>query len=246
MPAICEVENLTFAYKSGEPVIIDANFSIEEREFVAVIGPNGGGKTTLLKLLLGFLKPQKGEIKLEKKKDGASIAYVPQTLFADRAFPITVSELVLTGRLSCLPWWGFYSKADRKKAEEAIEICGLGSIRDATFGQLSGGQTQRALIARAIVSDPDILLLDEPLAHLDSQSEEDLLKLILELKGRRTIMMVTHDIRAIITNVHKVLCVVGRVDLFEPEKLCEHFALGLYHYPLIATAEDHLKRKGAV
>ena len=237
------VSDITFGYAANEPIISHASFEIQEGDFVAVIGPNGGGKTTLLKLLMGFYTPWQGVISLNganPKKYPTGVAYVPQNLRFDRQFQITVIELVLGGKLSGLSWFGRYAKQDKEKAMMALGQVGLMDVAEKSFGMLSGGQIQRALIARALVQEPKILLLDEPTANVDIEAEANIYELILKLQGKHTIVMVTHDIRAIIQNVKKVLCVQGKVAIVDPRQLCEHFALGLYHYPLIQTAASHL------
>lgn len=242
-PAI-SMRHVFFGYNKQEPIIVDANIEVQKGEFIGIIGPNGGGKTTLLKLLMGFLEPWKGEISLfgkSPKNYPNGIAYVPQVLRFDKQFPITVMELVLGGRLSNLPWWGVFSKNDRAQAMSALEKVKLEDIASRPFGTLSGGQAQRALIARALASDPQILLLDEPTANVDVQAEAEIYDLLLELRKHLTILMVTHDIRAVIQQVERVLCVQRQVDSITPSGLCEHFALGLYHFPLIQTTESHLK-----
>ena len=238
------VEGVTFGYDDAESIIQDVSFTIQQGEFVGIIGPNGGGKTTLLKLLMGFLEPATGQISIcgkSPKHHPNGIAYVPQQLRFDKQFPITVMELVLGGRLSHLSWWGKFSEEDKNQALLALEKVQLIDLKDRAFGTLSGGQAQRALIARALAGNPKILLLDEPTANVDSQAEADILDLLLEIKSNLTILMVTHDIRAIIHTVGRILCVQNRVDSMSPEQLCEHFALGLYHFPLIETTKSHLK-----
>ncbi len=237
-------DNVTFGYTKDLPVLKQASFEIEEGEFIAVIGPNGGGKTTLLRLLMGFCTPWQGSIELfgqSTSKHPSGIAYVPQNLRFDKQFPITVLEVVLGGRLSSLSWFGTFSQYDKECALHALEQVGLQEYAKKAFGTLSGGQMQRVLIARALAQKPSTLLLDEPTANVDIEAEEGLYELINELKGQHTIIMVTHDIRAIINNVKKILCVQGRVALIQPETLCEHFAMGLYHYPLIETTKSHFK-----
>ena len=239
-----QVENVSFGYTKEEPIITNASFSIKKGEFIGIIGPNGGGKTTLLKLLMGFLTPWSGSISIfgkNPKEYPNGIAYVPQALRFDKQFPITVLELTLGGRLSHLPWWGCFSKNDREIALEALEKVKLTEFANKPFGTLSGGQAQRALIARALASHPSLLLLDEPTANVDTQAEGEIQELLLQLQNELTILMVTHDIRAIIQQVGRVLCVQRHVESITPHDLCEHFALGLYHYPLIQTSTHHLK-----
>lgn len=235
MDKILEFEHVNFAYQDA-PVLRDINLYVEKGEFIGIIGPNGGGKTTLLKLVMGFLKPASGKIEvfgLPAQSALNRLAYVPQGLRFDRQFPISVYELVLSGRLSRLPWHGVYSTADKDAVHHVLEIVGLSHFKDAPFGTLSGGQAQRALIARALVSEPELLLLDEPTASVDSQAEADIYGILQKLQGKMTILMVTHDLRAAIDQVQRVLCIQGNAISLKPQEVCEHFALGLYHAPLI-------------
>jgi zinc transport system ATP-binding protein len=233
--SIVNFENVAFSYQDT-PVLKDLNFTIKENEFVGIIGPNGGGKTTLLKLMMGFLKPCIGKVEIFHENPCNSlnsIAYVPQTARFDRQFPISVMELVLSGRLSHLSWHGQYSENDKIKALEALEKVNLTTFSKAAFGTLSGGQAQRALIARALVSEPKLLLLDEPTASVDAKAEADIYNILESLKGQMTMMMVTHDLAAVVNKLGRVLLVQGSVLSLTPKEVCEHFAVGLYHGPLI-------------
>jgi zinc transport system ATP-binding protein len=234
-----EFDQVSFSYQNT-PVLNQVTFQVYPGEFVGLIGPNGGGKTTLLKLILGFLKPSRGILHVFGKiaRDGEhtppnQIAYVPQSMRFDRDFPISVEEVVLSGLISHLPWYGQFRSSDRKRAKEALEETGLAHLSDHPFGTLSGGQAQRVLIARALVSQPQLLLLDEPTASVDSQAEADIYAILNKLKGKMTILMVTHDLLAAIEQVQRVLCVQGGVISLKPEEVCKHFAFGLYHMPLI-------------
>lgn len=243
MLPIVELENVFFSYENN-PVLVDVSFTVSHGEFIGIMGPNGGGKTTLLKLLMGFLKPTKGRVRLFQHLPGQTqahqrLAYVPQSVRFDREFPITVLEVVLSGLLSHLPWYGSFRQEDRQAAHEALERVGLAHFSERTFGTLSGGQAQRVLIARALVSQPQLLLLDEPTASVDVQAEADIYALLKELKGTMTIMMVTHDLRAAVDHVERLLCVQGTVFSLKAEEVCEHFAMGLYHTPLVQTKTPH-------
>lgn len=229
------VEDLSFDYGLTK-IFQHISLEVNQGEFLGIIGPNGGGKTTLLRLLMGFLKPQSGKILIDGKEPQAEqnkIAYVPQNLRFDRQFPISVSELVLSGRLSTLPWYGRYSKKEREIAEHALTLVGIEDLGNRAFGELSGGQMQRALIARALASEPEILFLDEPTASVDARAEEEIYRLLKSFSPRMTVVMVTHDLKAAIELVDRVLCIQGGVVSLLPEQVCEHFALGLYHPPLI-------------
>lgn len=228
-------KKVSFAYQEAL-VLKEVSFQVEVGDFVGIIGPNGGGKTTLLKLLMGFLKPLSGEIQIFGKSPQSALkclAYVPQTARFDRQFPISVMELVLSGRLSRLPWYGKYHKQDKEKASECLEKVGLSHLSEASFGTLSGGQAQRALIARALVAEPKLLLLDEPTASVDVQAEAEIYQILEGLKGQMTIMMVTHDLGAAINLVKRVILVQGTAAVLDPSEICEHFTVGLYHTPLI-------------
>ncbi len=235
MKPIIQLEHVNFTY--GEtPVLTDVNLSINACEFIGIIGPNGGGKTTLLKLLMGFLKPTSGKLEIFGTSPQASryeIAYVPQTQRFDRDFPISVLELVLSGRLSKLPWYGKFSAEDKAIAKQALEQVGLWGFQNRPFGTLSGGQAQRALIARALASNPQLLLLDEPTASVDSQAEADIYEILHSLQGKMSILMVTHDLSIAVEHVQRVILVQNNVILLKPEEVCQHFAMGLYHAPLV-------------
>jgi zinc transport system ATP-binding protein len=217
-------DNLFFSYPKT-PVLKDVNFSIKKGEFVGLFGPNGGGKTTLLMLLLGFLKPTDGAIVM----DECVVGYVPQRLRFDAKFPISTIEVILMGRLAHLPWYGRYSAKDKALAEKALDEVGLTAFRNAPFGSLSGGQAQRVLLARALVSKPDILFLDEPTSCVDKESEQKIYALLKALRPEITILMVTHHLDAAIGHVDRLLCVHSSVQPFTVQQVCSHFAMGLYH-----------------
>lgn len=233
-PAIV-VKDLSFSYQDM-PVLSNISFEIQSGQFIGMIGPNGGGKTTLLKLLLGFLKTNTGKIEVFGQNPVAArqhMAYVPQSLRFDKQFPISVMELVLEGRLSHLPWYGRFSSNDKHVAMDALDRVGLADLHSRPFGSLSGGQAQRALIARALASQPRLLLLDEPTASVDAQAEADIYAILKKLQGDMTILMVTHNLQAAIELVEEVICVQNTAMVLDPKEVCEHYAFGLYHAPLI-------------
>jgi zinc transport system ATP-binding protein len=187
---------------------------------------------------MGILKPISGNITLfgktprESKKE---IAYVPQVFRVDRQFPITVLELVLGGSFSKKSWWQSFNKKDREEALQALEKVGLLSYANASFGSLSGGQAQRALIARALLSSPKLLILDEPTANVDKQAEKEICALLHDLKNKCTIIMVTHDLKTVLTSIDYVLYIQKEITKIYKPQLCEHFTLGLYHSPYLST-----------
>lgn len=233
------LEKVSFSYQ--ETLILrNISFAIRPGEFIGMIGPNGGGKTTLLKLIMGFIKPLSGRISIFGQAPASAqqqIAYVPQSLRCDKHFPISVLELVMSGRLAHLPWYGIFSKADKDAALNALDLVGMADFQDRSFGNLSGGQAQRALIARALASEPQLLLLDEPTASVDAQAESDIYAILKQLQGKITIIMVTHNLQAAIELVGRVVCVQQTAVILRPQEVCEHFALGLYHAPLIKKEE---------
>jgi len=229
-----EVKNLSFSYE--ETLILEnISVSIGIGEFVGIFGPNGGGKTTFLKLLMGFLKPKTGTVEILGEAPKAvrrKMGYVPQATSFDRQFPISALEVVLMGCLSEVSPLGFFTSTSKKKAKEALSRVGMLEKEAQAFGTLSGGQAQRVLIARALVSNPEILLLDEPTASIDPEAEQTIYELLTSLQGTMTILMVTHDLQSVAKKVGRLLCIQRRLTSFSPSEVCEHFALGLYHPPL--------------
>ncbi|MBN1856349.1 MAG: metal ABC transporter ATP-binding protein [Dehalococcoidia bacterium] len=193
----------------GIPALDDVSLTIYENDFVGIIGPNGGGKSTLLKVILGLVTPRKGEVQLwgqPLQKATQRIGYVPQHTSFDRDFPITVWNVVLMGRLSHRHMLHSYNASDKAKAMEALETVGIAELRKRPIGSLSGGQQQRAFIARALVHDTALLLLDEPMANVDSNAQDEFYSLLSRLRRQMAIMMVSHDLTAISVNVDKVAC----------------------------------------
>ncbi len=205
-------ENLSFSYGKRE-VLKNVNLKIPHGEFATVVGPNGGGKTTLLKLLLGLLKPLKGTVQIfgrSPEKSRTKMGYMPQYSLLDVMFPVTVMDVVLMGRL-CKNPWGRYSSKDRDAAARALEEVALLKFQDIHFNELSGGQKQRVLIARALCSEPELLLLDEPTSNIDLESEQSFFKILKKLNARMTILLVSHDLGFASQVVKSVICVNHKV-----------------------------------
>lgn len=242
-----QANDVSFFY-AEQPILRHVNIEIKEGEFIGIIGPNGGGKTTLLKILMGFLTPRTGSIQIFNKtpeKARLSIGYVPQAHRFDRSFPITTYELILMGALSNIPAIGKIPADIADKAGALIDHLGLTPHQHKSFGALSGGLAQRALLARALLSEPNLLLLDEPTANIDPPSALLIIELLQQLKGEKTILLVTHDLKTIIERVDRILCVEGTVHSFFAQDVCEHFAFGLYHTPLLDVPINHFfKKKG--
>ena len=203
---VLEVRGLTFGY--GSEVVLDrVDLAILPRDYLAVIGPNGGGKTTLLKLILGLLTPWSGQIVDHLPPRRGKFGYVPQFSTFDRSFPLRVAEAVLMGRLGRRGLIHPYTREDREAVAEALALLHLAPLARAHISELSGGQLQRVLIARALVSDPDLLFLDEPTASIDAESREVLRQVLAEQNERIPIVVVTHDITSIAGAVRHVACV---------------------------------------
>ncbi len=217
-PHAIEVRDVTYSYDKT-PVLEGITFTLKQNDFLGIIGPNGGGKTTLLKLLLGILEPDKGEIRVlgQAPRDARHrIGYVPQYTDFNLEFPISALDIVLMGRLRRSRIGRWYSRKDRIKAEEALERVGMWDYQHMHIGELSGGQRQRVFIARALATDPEIFFLDEPTASVDPDFETDLYGLLRILNKEVTIIVVTHDIGVISSNVKSVAC-VNRTMMFHEE-----------------------------
>lgn len=212
--AVVELRDVSFAYEHHR-VLENVNLRIEAGSFTSIIGPNGGGKSTLLKLLLGLLEPGKGEVRVFGQAPRAgrrAIGYMPQTQSLDSSFPITVEEVVGLGRLHQGTWFGLPRRADREACDRALETTGCAHLRRESFSSLSGGQRQLVLIARALVGDPRLLLLDEPTANLDPAVEESFYALLQRLRGKITIALVSHDVGLVAEQSEQVICVNRKVE----------------------------------
>jgi zinc transport system ATP-binding protein len=207
--SIVQIRDVAFAY-NGETVLEDVNLDVRQGDFIAMIGPNGGGKTTLLKLVLGLLTPDKGEIRVmgrQPLKAAPDIGYVPQDVHINRSFPITAIDVVMMGKLNPHNRWRRQSAADRREALEALEQLEVASLAERKIGALSGGQRQRVFIARALVTKPRLLLLDEPTASIDTRGQAGFFEMLKDLNQAVTIVVVSHDLLVISRYVKSVACV---------------------------------------
>jgi len=226
---IIEMKNVSVSY--GNVLALDnVSFSIKKGSFVGVIGPNGGGKTTLIKVLLGLIKPDKGEVYIHGDKP---IGYVPQFNSFEKKFPITVCKVILMGSMSYRKTiFHKYTKQDKEKSLETMKFLGIENLHHRLINQLSGGQLQKVLIARALMTDPDILILDEPTASIDSQSRTDIHNLFNDLKGKKTIIMISHDIGSISSYIDSVACLNVELHYHEDGKLTEETITKVYGCPV--------------
>ncbi|WP_365996474.1 metal ABC transporter ATP-binding protein [Sulfuricurvum sp.] len=213
-PSLFEVNNLNFE-RQGNLVLKNSTFKILPGEYCAIIGPNGGGKTTLVRLLLGLEKPTSGEIKLfgtpqKRFRDWNRIGYVPQrSALVDSSFPATVREVVGMGRYARRGIFGLESADDKTAISEAMELMGVSDLSDRLIGNLSGGQRQRVMIARALASNPDVLIVDEPNTGVDVESQHRFYELLRTLNRTKklSILFVTHDVGVIAEDITHLLFV---------------------------------------
>ncbi|AVM53058.1 zinc ABC transporter ATP-binding protein [Bacteroides zoogleoformans] len=206
-----EIKNLYAGY-DGRIVLRDVNLTIYERDFLGIIGPNGGGKTTLIKCILGLLKPISGEILYSGERLPLTIGYLPQYNSIDRKFPITVEEVVLSGLSSKKKLVSRFNSLHREKARDVIVRMGLEGMEQRAIGSLSGGQMQRALLGRAIISDPQVVILDEPSTYIDKRFEARLYELLAEINKECAIILVSHDIGTVLQQVKSIACVNETLD----------------------------------
>jgi zinc transport system ATP-binding protein len=218
------------------------NLSIGDGEFVSIVGPNGGGKSTLLKLILGLLHPQRGSVQVfgtSPEKSRPRVGYLPQHAHHDPQFPTTVMEVVLMGRLGKQLSLGPFRQADKERAGSALSSVGLLDLGDRSFSAISGGQRQRVLIARALASDPDLLLLDEPTSHVDVAAVNDFYELMQRLNEKLTIAIVSHDIGFVSSRVKSVVCVNREVVIHPTADLDGEKVRDLYGTDIRLVRHDH-------
>ncbi|MGL5317748.1 MAG: metal ABC transporter ATP-binding protein [Bacteroidales bacterium] len=213
MSKILEIENLHAGYSHKE-VLRNINLTVKKGDFLGIIGPNGGGKSTLLKVILGLIKPSKGKVSFflnGARQEQVSIGYLPQISNIDKEFPISVRELVLSGLPPKNTLFSTYSIDQLKEADHIIEKIGLSDHAKHPISRLSGGQFQRVLLGRAIISNPDILILDEPNSYLDREFEIKLYDILKEINETTTILLVSHNISAVRSISKSIACVNGNL-----------------------------------
>lgn len=212
MNAIIEIKNLSAGY-DDRTVLRNVNLTVYERDFLGIIGPNGGGKTTLIKCILGLLKPTSGEIILhDHHKASFTMGYLPQYNTIDRKFPISVEEVILSGLSVHKSLHSRFTPEHREKAANVIARMGLEGLERRAIGQLSGGQLQRALLGRAIISDPSVVILDEPSTYIDKRFEARLYELLVEINKECAIILISHDIGTVLQQVKSIACVNETLD----------------------------------
>ncbi len=241
MSAVISFDNVSFAYNHIN-VLEDVSLEIEAEEFFGIIGPNAAGKSTLLKLMLGMLEADKGTIKvLGRAPADASqlIGYVPQAPSFPRDFPIKVEDVVLLGCQNSSKYFGGFSSKERKIALAALEVVEIEKLASLPIAELSGGQVQRMLIARALAGQPEILVLDEPTANIDIQAEENIFSLLKQYNEHMTIIVVSHDIAFISAYVKRVGCLNTRLVCHETESISGKTMEELYGAPIKMIHHAH-------
>ncbi len=215
MQPLVDVQNVTFGY-GAVPVLEDVSLHLHAGQFAGVVGPSGAGKTSLLKLLLGVLRAGQGAVRIDGRvldgRPSSRVAYVPQIETVDWNFPVTAEQVVLMGRTRNASLWPWPSRLDRHKARAVLEQLGIGEFGARHIRDLSGGQQQRVFLARALIAEPELLVLDEPTSGVDMRTAENILHLLADLNRQgMTILMTTHDLNAAAAHLPWVICLKNRV-----------------------------------
>lgn len=250
---LIEIKNLSAGYDS-RTVLRNVNLTVYDRDFLGIIGPNGGGKTTLIKCILGLLKPTTGEIlyrvttasnnnqafldnsatnsQFSTLNSQFSMGYLPQYNSIDRKFPITVEEVILSGLSSQKSLISRFTATHREKARQVIARMGLEGLEKRAIGALSGGQLQRALLGRAIISDPALVVLDEPSTYIDKRFEARLYELLAEINHDCAIILVSHDIGTVLQQVKSIACVNETLDYHPDTGVSEEWLERNFNCPI--------------
>ncbi len=229
---LISLKDVDVAYQE-QLVLKDVNLEIYSDDFIAVIGPNGGGKTTLVKAILGIIEA-KGMIEYSKelyRNNDLQIGYMPQINQFDKSFPITIEEMVLSGLLNRNSYRIRYNKEERQRCAELLKLTGIESMAHHQIGEVSGGQLQRATLCRALISDPKLLILDEPTNYVDSHFEGEMYEILRTVNQRVAIVMVSHDIGTVSSIVKQIVCVNGSVHRHESNIINEE-QLANYNCPI--------------
>lgn len=216
----------------GEISALEAiNLSVKQQDFLGIMGPNGGGKTTLLKVLLGLIQPSRGTVTVlggPPEQTRKYVGYVPQHTIFDPEFPIRAWEVVLMGRLGRIRRFRRYSREDRQVTRHMLQFVEMDGLRDRPLAKLSGGQKQRVLIARALATEPNLLLLDEPTANIDPEMQTHIYDLLHELNEKIPIILVSHDIGVLSEHVNKIACLNQRLFYHNSKEITEDMLQGAY------------------
>ena len=242
---VVKLEGVWVQY-NGVPILEGINLAIEQDDFLGIIGPNGGGKTTLLKIILGLISPSRGKVSVLGKppeKSRSKIGYVPQHNLFDRDFPINVWDVVLMGRYGKSGLFRRYSSEDRRATQDALQTVGMLDYKDRQMGKLSGGELQRIFIARALVAEPRLLLLDEPTASVDPAMQTEFYELLEKLKKQMAIVLVSHDISAVSIYVDKLACLNRQLHYHGSKEITPEILEATYKCPVQMIAHGFVPHR---
>ncbi|MFC1863155.1 metal ABC transporter ATP-binding protein [Thermodesulfobacteriota bacterium] len=240
---VVEIEDLWFSY-NGTLILKEVNLTVHAKDFIAIIGPNGGGKTTLVKLILGLLEADKGNIRIFGRPNSevvSRVGYVPQDIHVNRGFPISVQDVVGMGRIKGGGGFRRLSKEDRTRIQGSLERVEMWKYRARHMDDLSGGQRQRVFLARALVSDPEILFLDEPMSSVDTKGQTDFYDFLRELNKEVTVVVITHDAMVLSSHAKSVACVNRELFFHNAPEITPDMLKMAYQCPveLIAHGVPH-------
>ncbi len=235
---LVELKSVSFGYRN-EPVIDGVNLVIREGDFIGMIGPNGGGKSTIIRLIMGLLEPWSGQVLIDKE---VNIGYLPQTHTFDNRFPISVLEVVLSGLLKIEGITTRVTKKDKIKAMEVLEKVGMANLAKRSIGELSGGQMQRVFIGRALISNPQLLILDEPVTFVDNRFEQELYSLLDIISRETSILLVSHDVGQIVSSVKTIACVNRHLHYHPSNQITEEI-LESYNCPIDLITHGHVPHR---
>lgn len=235
---LVELKSVTFGYRD-EPVIDQVNLVIRDGDFIGMIGPNGGGKSTIIRIIMGLIQPWSGEVLIPKD---INIGYLPQTHNFDNRFPISVLEVVLSGLLKIHGITTRVSKKDKKKAMDVLSKVGMADLAKRGIGELSGGQMQRVFIGRALISSPQLLILDEPVTYVDNRFEQELYNLLELISQETAIVLVSHDVGQIVSSVRTIACVNRRLHYHPSNQITEEI-LESYNCPIDLITHGHVPHR---
>ena len=230
MDKLLQLDNVTAGYDNGI-VLRDVSMTVQDQDFIGVIGPNGGGKTTLIKLILGLIKPISGTVQRFDNQQGSFIGYLPQQSQIDRKFPITVQDIVLSGLMSAGGMFNRYSSKDKNQASDLLSQMGIGHLARRTAAELSGGQLQWVFICRSLISSPRLLILDEQNTFVDNHFEHEMYELLQQFNERMAIMIISHDVGTISYFVKTIACVNTYLH-YHPSNIITEEQLAGYNCPL--------------
>jgi len=229
---LLKIENATVSL-DGVKVLVDINLEIRENDFIGVIGPNGGGKTTLIKLILGLIKPDKGKViyHIPHNTRHSKIGYLPQVHAFDKKFPILVQDVILSGISGNKKLLSRHTKPEKEMAAFWMDKLGIKHLKGKSIGNLSGGEMQRVFLCRSLISDPDLIILDEPDTYVDNQFEKELYEELRELNAHMAVLLISHDVGTISTYIKSIACVNKELH-YHPSNIITEKQLASYNCPI--------------